>query len=820
MAGAGSSDLYVDNAAGAGCSDSGSGAPSEPFCTITAAAAAAQPGDTVVVEPGNYGGLTISVSGTPAAPITFLAADGPSGSFASLDGGVTLSGVHDVVVSGFIILDSVVIDNSSDITINGGMVEGAVAATAIILATGTSSNVTISRVSVNGQHTPAVEIDQGVTGAIVTTNTIIGDHGLGPALVVNSAPGTDVVSNTIYSLCRVGVNVTGASPGTVLENNIVEAGSSPFPSALCADPGDAIGISVSAASVPQTIADYNLIDPGSGGPLYSWAGTSYTSLTAFTAATGQGTHDIAASPGLGPNYPGFFCWPLDATSPAIDSADANAPGELATDELNNPRADDPSVPNTGTGDGYYDRGAVELEGSVGPGPLTVQPDPTEGPLAVTVSAPETSSWPTNGPIGILEVTFGDLNLPVITNSTNIDHIFASAGGYSVDVVQGIGDFEEPGPQPHQTASVVVGADYTPVTPTRILDTRIGLGAAEGAIASHADMTLPVPATGGVSAADMSGIAVNVTVTGPTAAGSLTVFTQAGHGDATSNIDFVRGQTLANLVTIQPSGGAITFQNNSSGTVQVVADLEGYYSNAGSGFQTAGPARVLDTRSKIGTTAPGPVPAGGTVKLNLSGKVPAGATAAVLNLTVTQPTSAGFITAYPDGQPVPDTSNLNFVAGQTVPNQVIVPLTNDVADFYNHSSGTVQLVADLGGYYAPGAPGSFVPYGPIRIADTRTSSGPVPSRATMGIYPDTIDFTPLSAFVLNVTVTQPQAAGFLTAYPYGGSLPDSSNVNFTAGETVANLVTVAPAAGEVGIYNHSPGTVQVVIDEEGYFIDQQ
>ena len=127
---------------------------------------------------------------------------------------------------------------------------------------------------------------------------------------------------------------------------------------------------------------------------------------------------------------------------------------------------------------------------------------------------------------------------------------------------------------------------------------------------------------------------------------------------------------------------------------------------------------------------------GTLRLNLSGKVPAGAAAAVLNLTATQPTAGGFITAYAGGQPVPDTSNLNFTAGKTVANQVIVPLTSDVADFYNDSGGTVQLVADLDGYFSSGATSSFVPYGPTRIVDTRVGlgakAGAVPAHGTLVI----------------------------------------------------------------------------------------
>lgn len=72
-------------------------------------------------------------------------------------------------------------------------------------------------------------------------------------------------------------------------------------------------------------------------------------------------------------------------------------------------------------------------------------------------------------------------------------------------------------------------------------------------------------------------------------------------------------------------------------------------------------------------------------------------------------------------------------------------------------------------------------------------------------------------MLNITVTQPKAGGYLTVYPDNGSPPGTSSLNFTAGQTVANLVTVEPFNGEVAIYNASSGSVQIVVDEQGYYI---
>jgi hypothetical protein len=120
-----------------------------------------------------------------------------------------------------------------------------------------------------------------------------------------------------------------------------------------------------------------------------------------------------------------------------------------------------------------------------------------------------------------------------------------------------------------------------------------------------------------------------------------------------------------------------------------------------GFTSLSPTRLLDTR--IGLGAPeGAVAPRGTVHLQVTGRggVPAsGVSAVVLNVTAVAPTAEGYVTVYADGLARPTTSNLNFVAGRTVPNLVIAPVgTNGKVALYNGSAGTVQLIADVSGYY--------------------------------------------------------------------------------------------------------------------------
>jgi hypothetical protein len=798
-------DLYVDNEVvnkASVCSDSGTGSESEPFCTIAEAASVVQPGQTVVVEPGDYTGTTISVSGTAQAPITFDAIGAVSVEAVSTEPALTISGAHNVVIDGFSAFGTqrsfYVTGGSSDITINGGYSLENGASTASIEVDGTTSDVTVSRMSVQARK--PIEVDPGASGVVITGNSIAPDAANTWGVLVNGAPGTDVTGNTIHTVCSGGISVEGASTGVTVENNVVQP--------IGFDCAAGTGISVSADSETGSVVDYNLIDPTAGEPLYDWGGTSYTSLVAFQTASDQGAHDIVANPDLEnqtfapssrlPSQNAFW-YPLEAGSPAIDSANSNAPGELATDQFGDPRTDDLAVPNTGVG--YYDRGAMELEGGLSTG--TSFSAASTGSLTATWTLGYTPAWPTNGPLFIEVVNFGDGTPAEVVNTNSVSHTYRTAGVYSVN--------------PYNI-EIAVGADYTPVLPDRILDTRVGTGTGKIApIGAKGKLTLTIPTVDGVPAADMSAVVMNVTVTSPTKGGNLTVYPGAGLAPTVSNLNFSPGETVPNLVTAEVSDGQVSFYNNSGGKVEVVADLEGFYAQGGYGYQPGTPTRVLDTRNGTGVT--GPVAAEGVLRLNLSGKVPAGAAAAVINLTVTDPQKSGHLTAYPDGAPRPNASNLNFSAGETVPNLVIVPLTNDVADIANASSGTVQMVADLEGYFSSSAPDSFVPISPTRELDTRTTGSALAAdkAITMNILTDAGDTA--AAMVDNVTVTAPAKDGTLIVYPAGQSRPIVSNLNFKVNETVPNLVIAKGGTrAQVSYYNDSPGKIQLIVDEYGYYVN--
>jgi hypothetical protein len=275
-------------------------------------------------------------------------------------------------------------------------------------------------------------------------------------------------------------------------------------------------------------------------------------------------------------------------------------------------------------------------------------------------------------------------------------------------------------------------------------------------------------------------------------------------------------------------GKIDFYNN-AGSTDLVADLEGYYTTGttgGSTFVPLGPVRVLDTRNGTGGYS-SPVGPGGTIILQVTGidGVPAsGVTAVVLNVTATDTTASSYVTVYPAGVR-PTASNLNFTTGETIPNLVVVPVNGDGQVAFYNNAGSVDLVADLAGYYTTSGTGSaFVALGPVRVLDTRNGTGgyssPVGPGGMISLQVEGVNGVPASgvtAVVLNVTATEPTASSYVTVYPDGVTRPVASNLNFTAGETIPNLVVVPVGAdGKIDFYNHS-GSVDLVADLAGYFI---
>jgi uncharacterized protein YkwD len=121
-----------------------------------------------------------------------------------------------------------------------------------------------------------------------------------------------------------------------------------------------------------------------------------------------------------------------------------------------------------------------------------------------------------------------------------------------------------------------GAGYHPLTPSRILDDRIGVGAPTAALGQGATMNLQVSGQGGVPSTGVSAVVMNVAVTGPSAPSFLTVFPTGEAMPVAANVNFAPGQTVSNLVTAKVGANGEVSIYNSSGSTWVIADVAGWY----------------------------------------------------------------------------------------------------------------------------------------------------------------------------------------------------------------------------------------------------
>lgn len=362
-----------------------------------------------------------------------------------------------------------------------------------------------------------------------------------------------------------------------------------------------------------------------------------------------------------------------------------------------------------------------------------------------------------------------------------------------------------------------GARITPVNPVRLVDTRAG-----GRLGANKVLTVPVAGQAGVPG-DAIGAIVNVTVVDACAPGYLTVY-PAGLAAVpnASNANFRTGQVVAGLAFVKlGAGGALSVL--ASAQTDVLVDLMGYlHPTQGSLYNAVDPVRIYDSR-------PGYLGAGQehavAVRGAAGGAIPnqASVSGAIVNLTVTEPAGAGFLTLYPGPcNPAnrPNASSINYVPGLTIANLIAATVGAD-GTVCVYSSAPAKFIVDVAGWLGPTGTG-FKGVTPQRLVDTRggaavhpivgrTGAGPlvVPMGTSSGVPANA------SGAVVNVTVVSPAGGGFLTAYPCSSPLPNASNVNFGPGDVRPNLVSVRiGAADNVCIQSTAP--TDILVDLAGWF----
>jgi hypothetical protein len=325
---------------------------------------------------------------------------------------------------------------------------------------------------------------------------------------------------------------------------------------------------------------------------------------------------------------------------------------------------------------------------------------------LTVTEQTSSGFLSLGPIPDPSPSTSTLNFPAsdnrannvtvrLSNSGALSGVFVGSSGARAHVLFDVTGYFRAGTD---------GARFTALDPTRLLDTRHGIGLS-GVFSSGAPRTFNVAGLGGVPAGAIA-VAGNVTVTGQTRPGFVSIGPVADGAPTTSSLNFPTGDTRANGVVVPlGSGGTLSavYVSAVPGTVQVLFDVTGYFAAGGSGavFVPVNPARLLDSRSGIGL--PGAFSMGDPRAFDVAGRggVPADATAVTGNLTVVRQTRHGHLALGPSVSAESGFSTLNFPTSDVRANGVAVDLGGGgtLSNVYvAGGSASTDVLFDVTGYF--------------------------------------------------------------------------------------------------------------------------
>jgi hypothetical protein len=380
-------------------------------------------------------------------------------------------------------------------------------------------------------------------------------------------------------------------------------------------------------------------------------------------------------------------------------------------------------------------------------------------------------------------------------------------------------------------AAVVASTFHATSPERILDTREGLGLA-GRFRAGVPRSFQVTGNGGVPA-NATAVTGNLTVTDSTGAGYLSLGPTVSATPDASTLNFPRGDTRANNVTVRlgPGGklGAV-YAGAVGTTAQVVFDVTGYFTPdaLGDTYHLKDPVRLLDSRSGNGLIGPLETSTPRTFQVTGRSGIPANATAVTGNLTVVDQTTAGYAFIGPTASATPTSSTLNVPAGDIRANGVTVKLGAGgtlSTVWVGNPGSTTQLLFDLTGYFtADGSGLRYFAIQPVRVLDSREWFGTPGSLwtnepVTLSIRENALVSASAIGFSANLTIVRQTSRGYAFLGPSASASPTSSTINAPKGDIRANGLDIAlSSSGDLDLVwvGKPNSTAHFILDVTGYW----
>ena len=384
--------------------------------------------------------------------------------------------------------------------------------------------------------------------------------------------------------------------------------------------------------------------------------------------------------------------------------------------------------------------------------------------------------------------------------------------FTVDTNATLSVKEPSAPNTSPTASDTL---FQPVTPFRLVDTRIGLGATRLRAKTTTTIT--------VGGSDLRAVSANFTAVGPFRGGYITAYNCSATAPTVSTVNFQPGRNVATQAIVPLKNGKLCLYAHVD--VDVIVDVNGYYTTAttNAGFVPITPKRLHDSRdpgnSRLAAQSERRI-----VVAGLAGAAPTGASGVALNVTAVNPVKQGWLKVYPcsSGAP-PETSSLNVVAGDVRPNAVVVPV-GDRSSVCVTSSMSTDVIVDITGYFVGGSGFELTPLAPIRLVDTRenwktlnplTNGSRLPARQAARLSVAGVRGVPADATAASITVTAVDALRpvFVTVYPCG-SVPDTSTLNLDPAQGVATNSAMVKLSSDGDLCLFSNQSTHVIVDING------
>ncbi|MEJ3742271.1 choice-of-anchor D domain-containing protein [Actinomycetes bacterium KLBMP 9797] len=494
-------------------------------------------------------------------------------------------------------------------------------------------------------------------------------------------------------------------------------------------------------------------------------------------------------------------------------------------------------------------GATANPSSIDFGTAEISPNGPERTVTVTATGSEPTTFSAAELTGADPASFSVVNdgcagstltadqTCVVTVKTNPRRSGVQQASLSIPTNDG-------GPSVGLTVNGFAGANgtYYQLAPARVMDTRSGTGVRKGVVGQRGVVSLPATGRGGVPSTGVSAVVLNVTVTGPTAGSYLTVYPSGQARPTASNLNYPKGWTGANLVTVPVgAGGKVDFYND-IGSTHVIADVVGFYASDNTVLASRGlggqlvrtvPGRMFDSRwyGNDGWLDPGWMY---TLPVDFGPEDNARIRALAVNVTAVSPAGYGYLTAWNGENEPPNASTLNFSRGMNVPNMAIVPTAPCQYEgceglpsigIFNGGQARTHVIVDIVGFFDDSSLANglrFKPLKPTRIVDSRSGLGipaAVGNNATAtATAPSTVAGPDTAALATNVTAVSPTEGTYLTVWPAGAGIdqPGVSNLNPVRGQTVPNaVITGIGPADAFHVYNNR-GSTHVLVDVAGTF----